>query len=244
MIPPSPLTRFATKKPPTSDDHPSDNDNDGGENTISGIFRGIAAATRKAALAAKKAVIGGVGGGVGIKQVIRVVGETRPLAFASEGAVAGDAVLPRWAYYGAWGLSGVAVGADIYNKYDDAPAPVKNNTVLYWTAFHIPASLVIPAMIIHKVVHYAEKFVQNPKGMANKLPPRAKALTPVAAAMLSIIPVVPAVDHAAEAIMEPTLGAYLGLNFHHHNHNDNTTHVEANPESKEKDDHASKDKKA
>jgi hypothetical protein len=44
--------------------------------------------------------------------------------------------------------------------------------------------------------------------------------------------------------MEPTLGAYLGLNFRHHNHNDNKTHVEANSESKEMDDHASKEKKA
>ena len=185
-------------------------DPDGGSfgEYVSGVFRGFAAATRKAMMANTTAA----------KGVIRAVGEARPLAFASEGAVAGNAIIPRWAYYGAWGLSGLAIGADIYNKYDDAPAPVKNNTVLYWTAFHVPASLVVPAVIIHRVVHLAEGIVQNPKGIAGGLPPRAKALAPVAAAMLSIIPVVPTVDAAAEAIMEPTLGRYLGLEFHHHHH--------------------------
>jgi hypothetical protein len=185
-------------------------DPDGGSfgEYVSGMFRGFAAATRKAMMANTTAA----------KGVIRAVGEARPLAFASEGAVAGNAIIPRWAYYGAWGLSGLAIGADIYNKYDDAPAPVKNNTVLYWTAFHVPASLVVPAVIIHRVVHLAEGIVQNPKGIAGGLPPRAKALAPVAAAMLSIIPVVPTVDAAAEAIMEPTLGRYLGLEFHHHHH--------------------------
>jgi hypothetical protein len=175
---------------------------------LSGIFRGFAAATRKAVMANSTAA----------KGAIRAVGEARPLAFASEGAVAGDAIIPRWAYYGAWGLSGLAIGADIYNKYDEAPAPIKSNTVLYWTAFHVPASLVVPAVIIHRVVHLAEGVVQNPKGIAGSLPPRARALAPVAAAMLSIIPVVPTVDHAAEAIMEPTLGRYLGLEFHRHRH--------------------------
>jgi len=38
---------------------------------------------------------------------------------------------------------------------------------------------------------------------------------PVAAALLSIAPVVPAVDAAAEMVLEPTLGAFLGLQFHH-----------------------------
>ena len=94
--------------------------------------------------------------------------------------------------------------------------------MIYWTAFHIPASLVVPAVIIHKVVHQAEKFVHKPGSMLSSLPPRAKALAPVIAACLSIIPVVPAVDHTAEAILEPTLGAYLGLQFHHHHQKHNT----------------------
>ena len=175
---------------------------------VTGSLRGFAAATRKAVMAKAASA----------KGAIRAIGEARPLAFASEGAVAGDAIIPRWAYYGAWGLSGLAICADIYNKYDDAPAPVKNGTALYWTAFHVPASLIVPAVIIHRVVHVAEGIVRKPGGVAGGLPPRAKALAPVAAAMLSIIPVVPAVDYAAEAIMEPTLGRYLGLEFHHHHH--------------------------
>lgn len=182
---------------------------------LSGIFRGVAAATRKFAFAAKKVMIAKA---PATKQAIRAVGENRPLAFASEGAVAGDALLPRVIYYGAWGLSGLAISTDIYNKYNDAPEPLKTNTALYWTAFHLPASLIIPAGIIHQIVHFTEKIVQNPEGMARNLPPRAKAIAPVAAAMLSIIPVVPTVDYAAEAIMEPTLGAYLGLEFEHHHH--------------------------
>ena len=185
--------------------------------SVSGFFRGVAAATRKAALVAKKAAIAKSSA---TKQVVRAIGENRALAFASEGAVAGDAMIPRWVFYGAWGLSGLAITADIYNKYEDAPTPLKTNTAIYWTTFHIPASLIIPAAIIHQVVHYTEKMVQNPKGMkmVQNLPPRAKAVAPVVAAMLSIIPVVPAVDYAAEAILEPTLGDYLGVQFHHHHH--------------------------
>ncbi|KAL3784940.1 hypothetical protein ACHAW5_003620 [Stephanodiscus triporus] len=165
--------------------------------SASGIFRGIAASLRKAA---------------------RAAGEARPLAFASEGAVAGDAVIPRWAYYGAWGLSGLAIGADVYNRYDDAPAETKSATALYWTAFHVPASLVVPAMIVHRVAHLAEGVARDPGGIARGWSPRARAFAPVAAAMISIVPVVPTVDYAAEAIMEPTLGRYLGLEFHHHDH--------------------------
>ena len=34
------------------------------------------------------------------------------------------------------------------------------HTAAYYTAFHIPASLVIPAVLIHKVVHYTEHAVK------------------------------------------------------------------------------------
>mmetsp|Transcript_32847 Transcript_32847/g.35422 ORF Transcript_32847/g.35422 Transcript_32847/m.35422 type:complete len:105 (+) Transcript_32847:95-409(+) len=49
-----------------------------------------------------------------------------------------------------------------------------------------------------------------------KIPLRFRPFVPVGAALLSIIPVVPAVDYAAELILEPTLGSYLGLEFNHH----------------------------
>ena len=41
----------------------------------------------------------------------------------------------------------------------DAPAEQKVNTALYQTAFHIPASLVLPALIIHQVVHVMQAAV-------------------------------------------------------------------------------------
>merc|ERR1712080_429600 len=142
---------------------------------------------------------------------VRMLGGSRPLAFASEGAVAGKSLLPRSLYYGCWGLSGLAIAADITTRVVDAPQEKKLPTGLYWSAFHIPASLVVPAVIIHQVVHLAERMVKS-----SSLPPRMKPVVPVAAALLSIIPVVPAVDTAAEMVMEPTLGAYLGVEFHHH----------------------------
>ena len=163
------------------------------ETNIGGMFRGVAAALRSTMPA------------------VRTVGGFRPLAFLSEGAVAGKSVLPTTLYYGAWGVSGVAIAADITTQVVDAPEDKKLNTGLYYTAFHIPASLVVPAVIIHQVVHLAEKAVKS-----TSLPPRVKPLVPVAAALLSIVPVVPAVDTAAEMVMEPTLGAYLGLEFSHH----------------------------
>jgi hypothetical protein len=186
-----------------------------------GFFRGCAVLARKALIPLKKAVAAKA---PVAKQTVRAIGENRPLAFASEGAVAGESLLPRLAYYGAWGLSGTAIAADIYIKQHDAPPHLRLNTALYWTAFHVPASLVIPAVIVHRIVHAVEHAVQNPKGMAKSWPPRAKAIAPVVAALLSIIPVVPIVDHAAEAIMEPTLGAYLGLVFEHHHGHESSGH--------------------
>merc|ERR1712083_1238218 len=132
------------------------------------------------------------------------VGEARPLAFASEGAVAGEPILARSVYYAAWGLSGLAICADITTKYWDAHEDKKLNTVIYHTAFHVPASLVVPAYIIHQVVHGVEHSMHH-HNYAKSLPPRVKTLAPVGAALLAIVPVVPTVDHLAEMVMEPTL---------------------------------------
>ena len=88
---------------------------------------------------------------------------------------------------------------------------------MYWTTFHIPASLVVPAVIIHRIVHTVQHAVEHQK-FAQSWSPRMKAGAPIAAALLSIIPVVPIVDTAAEHLLEPTLGAYLGLEFEHHHH--------------------------
>ena len=172
---------------------------------IGGMFRGVAAALRSTMPA------------------VRTIGGFRPLAFLSEGAVAGKSLLPASLYCGAWVVSGVAIAADITTQVVDAPQENKLNTGLYYTAFHIPASLVVPAVIIHQVVHLAEKAVKS-----SSLPQRVKVLVPVAAALLSIVPVVPAVDTAAEMLMEPTLGAYLGLDFSHHHHKESTNSKEDN----------------
>ena len=200
----------------------TDTDENAVMESLPGVLRGIAAATRKLLLPVRK-VLAAKGASTAAsakaKVAIRAVGENRPLAFASEGAVAGESMLPRVLYYGAWTLSGAAIAADIYNKQDDAPPDQKWPTVLYWTTFHIPASLVVPAVIIHRIVHTVQHAVEHQK-FAQSWSPRMKAGAPIAAALLSIIPVVPIVDTAAEHLLEPTLGAYLGLEFEHH-HADN-----------------------
>ena len=186
------------------------------EEQLSGFFRGISVATRKFVMAGKKVMAAKA---PALKSAVREIGQIRPLAFASEGAVAGASILPRSIYYGAWGLSGIAIASDIYTKQDDAAAQGKSwETAVYWTAFHIPASLVVPAYIIHQIVHKVQHAVDNPKGFAKQWSPRLKSWTPVGAALLSIIPVVPVVDTAFEYAMEPTLGAHLGLEFEHHHH--------------------------
>lgn len=187
---------------------------------LSGIFRGVAVAARKFVMVSHKVV---AAKGPAIKAAIRDIGQTRPLAFASEGAVAGESIMPRVVYYGAWTLSGVAIASDIYTKQDDARTIGKQwQTAVYWTAFHLPASLVVPALIIHQVVHQVENAVENPKGFAKQWSPRAKSVVPVVAALASIVPVVPVVDLTFEYMMEPTLGAYLELEFdHHHNKHSN-----------------------
>uniref|UniRef100_A0A7S4AHR1 Mitochondrial fission process protein 1 n=1 Tax=Pseudo-nitzschia australis TaxID=44445 RepID=A0A7S4AHR1_9STRA len=183
--------------------------------TIGGVFRGIAAASR-----AKIPILRAAS-----TKAVRSIGSNRPLAFASEGAVAGNVLMPRWMYYGAWGLSGVAIGADITSRTWDAPKDKQWETAAYWTAFHVPASLVVPAVIIHQIVHAAEHSMEHHK-YAKRIPARARPFFPVGVALLSIIPIVPTVDHVAEMIMEPTLGKYLGLEFnhHHHHHHANDNH--------------------
>ena len=187
------------------------NNNDGQQQEIEelslfgGLFRGVAAAARVKLPLLKSASA----------KAVRSVGSNRPLAFASEGAVAGNALMPRWLYYGAWGLSGIAIGADITTKTWDAPPAKQSETAVYWTAFHLPASLVLPAYIIHQIVHFTEHSIEH-HSYAKRIPTRVKPYVPVGAALLSIIPVVPAVDHFAELVLEPTLGAYLGLEFEHH----------------------------
>jgi hypothetical protein len=159
------------------------------------------------------------------KHAVRTIGGTRALAFASEGAVAGAKIMPSWMFYGAWSISGLAIAADITTRTWDAPPDKEKETAFYWTLFHIPASLVVPAVIIHKIVHTVEHALENPpkksssfsfSALVKHIPIRFRPFIPVGAAMLSIIPVVPAVDYTAEIIMEPTLGKYLGLEFHHH----------------------------
>lgn len=87
------------------------------------------------------------------------------------------------------------------------------------TAFHVPASLVLPAMAIHKVVHVASDFVSK-HAKLSALPQRQRALIPVAAAVLAIVPVVPLCDHGVEFALENTLAPALGLSLHHETHHE------------------------
>ncbi len=195
---------------------------------LGGFFRGVAVAARVKLPVLKAASA----------KAVRTIGSNRPLAFSSEGAVAGNALMPRWMYYGAWGLSGMAISADITARTWDAAENKKWETAGYWTAFHVPASLVVPAWIIHQVVHAAEYSMEN-HSYAKRIPMRVRPYVPVGAALLSIVPVVPTVDHLAELIMEPTLGEYLGLKFDHHHHHeghDESQTIEIAKDAKEKKD--------
>ena len=55
--------------------------------------------------------------------------QARPLAFTSEIGVAAKSQLPLGMYYGAWGLSGLALSADIANRCMNAPEDKKYQTV-------------------------------------------------------------------------------------------------------------------
>lgn len=131
--------------------------------------------------------------------------------------MAAQSMIPKYVYYGAWGLSGTAVLADIATKTMDAPEDKRWQTAGYHTAFHIPASIVLPAVIIHKIVHQTEHAVKTNNTLA-KLSSRTQRMIPVAVAIASIGVVVPVVDHLCEWAMEPTLGSALGLEFSHHHH--------------------------
>ena len=93
----------------------TDTDENALTESLPGVLRGIAAATRKVLLPVRKvlAAKGAASPSVNAQRADRAVGENRSLAFASEGAVAGESMLPRVLYYGAWTLSGAAIAAVI-----------------------------------------------------------------------------------------------------------------------------------
>ena len=96
----------------------------------------------------------------------------------------------------------------------DSPTEDSLSTILYYTSFHIPASLIIPAVIIHKIGHLMETSM--PKCFSKKLSSKVKIMLPICVTLLSIYPVVFMVDTTAEQILEPTLGKYLNLEFPKH----------------------------
>ena len=87
----------AATQPPAGEGHGKKN-NEEFLPGAGGLFRGVAAAFRSSMPA------------------IRTVGQARPLAFASEGAVAGKNIMPKYAYYSAWGLSGVSLRLPFFTE--------------------------------------------------------------------------------------------------------------------------------
>ena len=113
-----------------------------------------------------------------------------------------------------WGASLSAIISDIYMKQHDSPKEDSLSTILYYTSFHIPASLIIPAVIIHKIGHSMETSMPN--CFSKNLSSKVKIMLPICVTLLSIYPVVFMVDTTAEKILEPTIGKYLNLDFSKH----------------------------
>ena len=122
--------------------------------------------------------------------------------------------MPMPAYFFLWGVSLSAIVSDIYMKQHDSAKEDSFSTILYYTSFHIPASLIIPAVIIHKIGQLLETSMPN--CIAKKLSSKVKIMLPICVTLLSIYPVVFMVDTTAEKILEPTLGKYLNLEFPKH----------------------------
>lgn len=143
--------------------------------------------------------------------VTRGIAASRPLAFASEIGVASRPIIPKSVYYGAWALSGLAVACDAGHKIGDTPPEHKFAMGVYQAAFHIPASLVIPAVIIHKVVGKVQADVKAQPWRYDRLPRRFWPGIPVVVALACIPVVVPVVDHATEMFLDATLTPFLNI---------------------------------
>ena len=122
--------------------------------------------------------------------------------------------MPMPVYVLLWGASLSAIVSDIYMKQHDSAKEDSLSTILYYTSFHIPASLIIPAVIIHKIGHLMESSMPN--YFSKNLSSKVKIMLPICVTLLSIYPVVFMVDTTAEKILEPTLGKYLNLDFPKH----------------------------
>eukprot|EP00004_Rigifila_ramosa_P027441 TRINITY_DN8956_c0_g1_i2.p1 TRINITY_DN8956_c0_g1~~TRINITY_DN8956_c0_g1_i2.p1 ORF type:complete len:137 (-),score=29.62 TRINITY_DN8956_c0_g1_i2:18-428(-) len=132
--------------------------------------------------------------------------------------VASRPIISRSVYLGSWALSGLAVVCDAGIKIADSPPELRKKVAIHQTAFHITASLVVPALIIHQVVEGAQAFIKNRPALAARMHPRMRPIVPVLAALSSIPVVVPVVDHATEWVLERTLEPYLDFkpNFKKH----------------------------
>lgn len=129
----------------------------------------------------------------------------RPAAFASE---VGEATMRGWnkrALVATYGISGLYVIADTAYHVHEAEEGEKMEVFVEKTIFHSLASLLLPSVVIHKIVHIVKDLVEEPKNaiaLERWIRPKLHVRVPSIVAMISIPLVIIPIDYGVEHCIE------------------------------------------
>lgn len=138
----------------------------------------------------------------------------RPLAYASEVGESLRPVTPGFFVKSMYGLSIGYVLFDTAIKTIEQPKNKRMITCSDTLIFHTFASMLLPAVIIHKIVAYSGKALNHPSIDKSKIFSRMmspsnlstfKRFTPVALGLLSIPFIIHPIDHGTEYVMDRTV---------------------------------------
>lgn len=150
----------------------------------------------------------------------KLIAAQRWMAYASEGTEPFRPVASKWFVRSGYALSFIYVAADIgvrtranyvQNQDTKKASIVFGDTLL----FHSMASLIIPAVTIHQIVHLSSSGIKRGNILANM--PRVRGLLPTLIGLMSIPFVVGPIDHGVEYLMDHTARKFYEHEEHEHN---------------------------
>lgn len=151
----------------------------------------------------------------------KLIAAQRWMAYASEGTEPFRPVASKWFVRSGYALSFLYVLSDIGVRtrltWLETHSKQKATVVFGDTlVFHSLASLVIPAVFIHQIVHGSSKLVSKMSSITRY--PRVAGLAPTIIGLCSIPFVVGPIDHGVEFAMDKTLRQYYEVHSSHEHH--------------------------
>lgn len=156
-----------------------------------------------------------------LRLFLRRIVSIRSLAYTSEGAEAMRPIVHKAIVRLGYGLSFGYVGADIGLKlYDikDQPSQIIKYKALDLSAWHLSASLVVPAVTIHTFVSGITKLQKKFIYTATKLPTRFGKVFPTICGLISIPFIIKPIDYGTDFVMDKYVRPYYPVQIPHETH--------------------------